>query len=40
MRGIVAVGVAVGMLWLADVLLNHGRYGEVLERGIMTLVGK
>jgi hypothetical protein len=40
MRVIVAVGVAVGMLWLADVFLNNGRYEEVIERGIMSLVGK
>jgi hypothetical protein len=40
MRGIVAIGVAIGVLWLADVLLNDGRYGEVIERGMMTLIGK
>jgi hypothetical protein len=41
MRGIVvSIGVTVGVLWLADVLLNDGRYGDVIERGIMTLVGK
>jgi hypothetical protein len=40
MRGIVAIGVAIGVLWLADVLLNGGRYAEVLERGAMILIGK
>jgi len=40
MRGIVAIGVAIGVLWLADVFLNDGRYGQTLERGMMTLIGK
>jgi hypothetical protein len=40
MKVIVAVGIAAGMLWLADVFLNDGRYQEVIERGIMSLVGK
>jgi hypothetical protein len=39
MRGIFAIGVAIGVLWLADVLLNGSRYAEVLERGAMTLTG-
>jgi hypothetical protein len=39
MRGIVAIAVAIGVLWSADVVLNGGRYAEVLERGAMTLVG-
>jgi hypothetical protein len=29
MKVIVATGVAVGTLWLADVFLNDGRYEEV-----------
>ncbi len=32
--------VAVGALWLAGVLLNDGRYGDVVEGAIMTLAGK
>jgi len=41
MRGIVvAVGVAVGVLWLADTLLNDGRYAAVLGSGIMNLIGR
>jgi hypothetical protein len=40
MRGIGATCVAVGVLWLADVLLNDGRYGDVVERAIMSLIGK
>jgi hypothetical protein len=40
MKVIVAIGVAVGMLWLADVFLNDGRYEQVIERGILNLIGK
>jgi hypothetical protein len=40
MRGIIALGVAIGVRWLADAQLNGGRYAEVLERGAMTLIGK
>jgi hypothetical protein len=40
MKVIVAVGIAAGVLWLADVFPNDGRYQEVIERGIMSLVGK
>jgi hypothetical protein len=40
MRGIVAVGIAVGVLWLADVFLNDGRYGQTVERAMMTLIGR
>jgi hypothetical protein len=41
MRTVVAtMFVAVGALWLADVLLNEGRYGDVVEGAIMTLVGR
>jgi hypothetical protein len=41
MRGIVvSIGVTIGVLWLADTFLNNGRYGEVIEHGIMALVGK
>jgi hypothetical protein len=39
-KGLVAVAVAIGVLWLADTLLNDGRYGEVIERGALTLIGK
>ncbi len=40
MKGVVAIGIAIGVLWSADVFLNHGRYGEVIESGMMILVGK
>ena len=37
---VVAVGVTVGVLWSADALLNDGRYAQVIENGIMSLIGK
>ena len=40
MKGIVAIGVAIGVLWLADVVLNNGRYGEVVEKALTTLIGR
>ena len=40
MKGIVAIGVAVGVPWLADVQLNDGRYSEVVVRATMSLIGK
>jgi hypothetical protein len=39
MRGIVAVGVAIGVLWSVDFLLNNGRYGEAVEKVIAALIG-
>ena len=40
MKRIAAIGVAVGVLWVADALLNDGRYAEVLQRGITSLIRK
>ena len=40
MKGILAIGFAVVVLWLADAQFNDGRYGEVVERAIMSLIGK
>jgi hypothetical protein len=40
MRGTAAICVAVGVLWLADVLLNDGRYEDVVERAIISLIGR
>jgi hypothetical protein len=40
MKGIVAIGVAIGLLWLADVFLNDGRYAQTVEKAMMTLIGK
>jgi hypothetical protein len=38
-KAIVAICVAVTALWRADIELNDGRYGDVTERTIMSLVG-
>jgi hypothetical protein len=40
MRTIIAIGVAIGVLWLADVLINGGRYGEAIETAVMSLIGR
>jgi hypothetical protein len=40
MKIIVAIGATIGVLWLADVLLNDGRYAEVLDRGMTSLISK
>jgi hypothetical protein len=40
MKAIVAICVAVTALWLADIELNDGRYGDVTGRTIMSLIGK
>jgi len=40
MKGIVAIGVAVAALWLADIILNDGRYGDATGRTMASLVRK
>jgi hypothetical protein len=40
MKAIVAIWVAFTALWLADIELNDGRYGDVTGRTIMSLIGK
>jgi len=40
MRGIIAAIIAVGVLWIVDIKLNNGRYGDVTARAIMSLIGK
>jgi hypothetical protein len=40
MKAIVAICVAVIALWLADIELNDGRYGDVTGHTIMSLIGK
>jgi hypothetical protein len=41
MREIVAaVGLAIGVLWLADAYLNDGRYEQTIESEITALVGE
>ena len=38
MKGIVAIAVAICLLWLADVQLNDGRYSDVVESAITSLI--
>jgi hypothetical protein len=40
MKGIIAIGVAVALLWLADIQFNDGRYSNVVESAIVSLIGK
>ena len=40
MKAILAICVAVTALWLADIELNDGQYGDVTGRTIMSLIGK
>ena len=40
MKGTVAVGFAIGVLWLADILFNNGRYIDVIGGGLMALMGQ
>jgi len=40
MKAIVAICVAFTALWLADIELNDGRYGDVTGRTIMSLISK
>jgi hypothetical protein len=37
---VVAIGVAVGVLWLVDISLNDGRYGQTIQGAAMALLGK
>jgi hypothetical protein len=38
MKGIGAAVVAVAVLWMADIELNGGRYSEVVQRAVTTLL--
>jgi hypothetical protein len=38
MRGIVAGVLAIALLWIADVELNAGRYGEAIKRAAETVL--
>lgn len=40
MKGVIVAFIAIGALWVADVVLNDGRYSDVVERGLFTLVGR
>jgi hypothetical protein len=39
MKGIIAIGVAVAVLLIADIELNGGRYTEVVRQAIGSLTG-
>jgi len=38
MRTIIAIAVAVGVLWFADALVNNGRYTDVIKGAITALI--
>ena len=40
MRGIIAAVVALGVVYVTDIFLNDGRYGDVVANGLLALVGK
>lgn len=40
MRGILAAAVALGVVYLVDRELNDGRYGDVVAKGLLALVGR
>ena len=40
MKGVIAIAIAIGALWVADTVLNDGRYSDVVERGLFALVGR
>ena len=35
-----AVAIAIGALWLADMALNEGRYADAVEGGLFALIGR
>ena len=40
MKSIVAICVTLAVLWMADIVLNDGRYGDATGRTIVGLVEK
>jgi hypothetical protein len=40
MKGIIAISVAVAILWIADHELNDGRYSAPVQRAILSLIGR
>ena len=40
MKGIIAAGVAVAILWMVDIELNDGRYSAPVQRAILSLIGR
>jgi hypothetical protein len=39
MKGIIAISIAVAVLWTADIELNGGRYTEIVRQAIGSLIG-
>jgi hypothetical protein len=37
MKGIIAACIAVGVLWVVDVGLNDGRYGEAIKKAATSI---
>ena len=38
MKGIIAACIAVGVLWIADVELNNGRYTDVVKKAAKSIL--
>ena len=40
MKGIVATGIALAILWIADIELNGGRYSTTVLRAVESVIGR
>ena len=40
MKSIIAACIAVGVLWVVDVELNSGRYGDVVRKAVTSVLPK
>jgi hypothetical protein len=40
MKGIIAACIAVGVLWVVDVGLNDGRYGEIVKKAATSILSR
>jgi hypothetical protein len=38
MRRVMAAATAIAILWMADIELNDGQYGEAIERAVVTIL--
>jgi hypothetical protein len=38
MKGFIAACIAVGVLWVVDVELNSGRYGDVVKKAVISVL--
>ncbi len=38
MKGFIAAFIAIGVLWLVDVQLNDGRYGDVVKKAVTSVL--